>query len=151
MISGDFSQYRGPESLCGILPPSSRLLYKHSPDQAKLSQLLGHTGDMETGGRDTESCPQFCTPQGYLPSQEAFKKIYVQRKARERSHSRLWLQTSMLAPEELGWTTRKSPFNRAGSSQGSGAKAIRAASPLCPPRPHLIFGSYHSTGEEKWS
>lgn len=108
----------------GILPPSSRFLYKYSPDQAKLSQLLGRRGDGKTGGWDTESCPQSCTLQGYLPSQEAFKKINVQRKARERSHSRLWLRTSMLAPEELGWTTRKSPFNRAGSSQGSGAKAI---------------------------
>lgn len=150
MISGGLCQHRGPESLCGILPPSSRLLYKHSPDQAKLSQLLGHRGDGETGGRDTESCPILYSV-GLPTTQEAFKKIYVQRKARERSHSRLWLRTSMLAPEKLGWTTRKSPFNRAGSSQGSGAKAIRAASPLCPPGPHLIFGSYHSTGEEKRS
>ena len=80
MISGGLSQHRGPESLCGILPPSSRLLYKHSPDQAKLSQLLGHRGHGETGGKDTESCPQSYTLQGYLPSQEASKKIYVQRK-----------------------------------------------------------------------
>lgn len=79
------------------------------------------------------------------------RRCMSREKARERSHSRLWLQTSMLAPEELDWTTRKSPFNRAGSSQGSGAKAIPAASSLWPPRPHLTLGSYHSTGEEKRS
>lgn len=134
MKSAGLSQHRGPESPCRTWPSNSGFLCKHLLDQIYLS--CWETGEMRRLVAGTEDA---------VPNPVLSRAIYYPRKlprryvprerSRKRNYSRLWPQTSVRAPGELGWTTCKSPFNRAGSSSGSGAKASIVASFLQSPKP----------------
>ena len=147
MNTRSLSQHRGLVSPCGTFSPNSGILCK--PDQGKVISDAGEMGRLEAN-----PAPYPVLSRAIYFSQEASKKILSTEKAgwtNSLYHPEALAPNFSAGPWGAGLDPTKVSLPQGQKQPGQWCRSKQSSLFPPSPSPHLIFGSYHSTGEGRQS